>query len=81
MFDAPRGTKWLVSCGNYWDSHKDFVTDVTNNVIKYARDMADNYFKAQWPPLQQEQEIIEKGSTSLEKGKGKAKVRVPRRGE
>ena len=59
LFDALCGTKWLVTCGNYWDGYKDFVTDVTNNVIKYARDMADDYFKDQWPPLQQEREIME----------------------
>ena len=65
-----------MSCGNYWDSHEDFVTDITNNVIKYAPDIADDYFKDQWPPLQQEREIMEKGTTCLRKGKGKAKVRV-----
>ena len=75
------GTKWLITCGIYWDGYKDFVTDVTNNVIKYAQDMADDYFKDQWPPLQQEQEIMEKGTTRLKKGKGKAKVRVSWRGE
>ena len=47
LFNAPHGTKWLISCGNYWDGHKDIVTDVTNNMIKYARDMADDYFKHQ----------------------------------
>ena len=43
--------------------------------------MADDYFKDQWPPLQQEQEIMEKGSIRLKKGKGKAKVRVSLWGE
>ena len=59
LFDAPRDIRWLSGCGTYWDSHEDFVTDVTNNVIKYARDMADDYFKDQWPLLQQEREVIE----------------------
>ena len=81
LFDAPRGIRWLSGCGTYWDSHEDFVTDVTNNVIKYARDMADDYFKDQWPLLQQERELIEKGNTRLKKGKGKAKGKVSRRGE
>ena len=81
LFVAPCGTKWLVSYVNYWDGHKDFVTDVTDNVIKYARDMADDYFKDQWPPLHQGREIIKKGSACLKKGKGKAKVRVSRQGE
>ena len=43
--------------------------------------MADDYFKDQWPPLQQEWEVMEKGNTRLKKGKGKAKVRVSWRGE
>ena len=81
LFNVPCGTKWLISCGSYWDGHKDFVTNITDNVIKYARDMADDYFKDQWPPLQQEQEVMEKGNTCLKKGKGKGKVRVSRRGE
>ena len=81
LFDAPRGIRWLSGCSTYWDSHDDFVSDVTNNVIKYARDMADDYFKDQWPLLQQERELIEKGSTRLKKGKGKAKGKVSRRGE
>ena len=81
LFDAPRGIRWLSGCGSYWDSHEDFVTDVTNNVIKYARDMADDYFKEQWPLLQQERELIEKGNTCLKKGKGKVKGKVSRRGE
>ena len=81
LFDAPRGIRWLSGCVTYWDSHEDFVTDVTNNVIKYARDMADDYFKNQWPLLQQEWELIEKGNTRLKKGKGKGKGRVSRRGE
>ena len=81
LFEAPRGIRWLSGCGTYWDSHEDFVTDVTNNVIKYARDMADDYFKDQWPLLQQERELIEKGNTRLKKGKGKAKGRVSRWGE
>ena len=71
LFDAPCGIRWLISCGRYWDSHEDFVTNITNNVIKYARDMADDYFKDQWPLLQQEREVIEKGNTRLKKGKGK----------
>ena len=45
LFDAPHDIKWLISCGSYWDGHEDFVTNVTNNVIKCARDMADDYFK------------------------------------
>ena len=81
LFNAPCGTKWLISCGSYWDGHKDFVTDLTNNVIKYAQDMADDYFKDEWPLLQQEQEVIEKGNTCLKKGKGKAKIRVSWLGE
>ena len=76
LFNAPRGIRWLSGCGSYWDSHEDFVTNVTNNVIKYARDMADDYFKDQWPLLQQERELIEKGNTHLKKGKGKAKGKV-----
>ena len=80
-FDAPRGIRQLSSCGSYWDSHEDFVTDITNNVIKYARDMADDYFKDQWPLLQQERQVIEKGNTRLKKGKGNAKVKGSRRGE
>ena len=72
LFDTPCGTKQLVSCGCHWDGHEDFVADITDNVIKYAQDMADDYFKDQWPPLQQEWEIMEKGSTHLKKGKGKA---------
>ena len=36
LFDALHGTKWLISCGSYWDGHKDFVTVETDNVIKYA---------------------------------------------
>ena len=36
LFDAPRGTKWLVSCSINWENNENFVTDVTNNVIKYA---------------------------------------------
>ena len=35
----------LVSYGGYWDSHEDLVMDVFNNVIKYAPDIADDYFK------------------------------------
>ena len=81
LFDVPRGIRWLSGCGTYWDSHEEFVTDVTNNVIKYARDMADDYFKNQWPLLQQERELIEKGNTCLKKGKGKGKGKVSRRGE
>ena len=81
LFDAPRGIRWLSGCGNYWDSHEDFVTNVTNNVIKYARDMADDYFKDQWPLLQQEWELIKKGNTRLKKGKGKAKGKVSWWGE
>ena len=81
LFDTPRGTKWLVSCGSYWDGHKDFVTNVIDNVIKYAQDMADDYFKDQWPLLQQEREVMEKGNIRLKKGKGKAKLRVSRWGE
>ena len=81
LFEAPRGIRQLSGCGGYWDSHEDFVTDVTNNVIKYARDMADDYFKEQWPLLQQEWELIEKGNTRLKKGKGKAKGKVSRWGE
>ena len=45
FFDTLCGIRWLVSCGGYWDSHEDFVTDVTNKVIKYAQDVADDYFK------------------------------------
>ena len=81
LFDAPRGVRWLSGCSTYWDSHDNFVSDVTNNVIKYARDMADDYFKDQWPLLQQERELIEKGNTHLKKGKGKGKGKVSRRGE
>ena len=81
LIDAPRGIRWLSSCAAYRDSHEDFVTDVTNNVIKCARDMADDYLKEQWPLLQQERELIEKGNTRLKKGKGKAKGRVSRWGE
>ena len=81
LFDAPRGIRWLNGCGSYWDSHEDFVTDITNNVIKYARVMADDYFKEYWPLLQQERELIEKGNSHLKKGKGKAKGKVSRRGE
>ena len=81
LFDTPHGIRWLSGCSTYWDSHEDFVSDVTNNVIKYARDMADDYFKEQWPLLQQERELIEKGNTCLKKGKGKAKGKVSRRGE
>ena len=81
LFDAPRGIRWLSRCGTYWDSHEDFVTDVTNNVIKYARDMADDYFKDQWPLLQQERELIEKGNTRLKKGKEKGKGKVSWWGE
>ena len=81
MFDAPCSTKWLVTCGNCWDGHENFVTDVINNAIKYSQDMADDYFKYPWPPLQQEREIMGKGSTHLKKGKEKAKVRVSWQGE
>ena len=81
LFNAPHGIGWLSGCSGYWDSHEDFVTDVTNNVIKYARDMADDYFKEQWPLLQQERELIAKGNTCLKKGKGKAKGKVSRREE
>ena len=81
VFDVPHGIRWLIGCGGYWDSHEDFVIDITNNMIKYARDMADDYFKDQWPSLQQERKIMENGSTRIKKGKGKAKVRVSRWGE
>ena len=81
LFNALHGIRWLISCSGYWDSHEYFVTNVTNNVIKYARDMADDYYKNQWPLLQQEQEVMEKSSTCLKKGKGKAKVKASRRGE
>ena len=76
LFDSPHGTKWLINCNSYWDNHEDFVTDVMNNVIKYAQDMADNYFKDKWPPLQQEKEMMENVSTHLRGGKGKSRVRV-----
>ena len=81
MFDTPCSTKWLVGSSTYWDNHKDFVTDITNNVIKYARDMADNYFKDKWLPLQQEQEMMEKVSICLITRKGKGRVKVSRWGE
>ena len=50
-------------------------------MIKYARDMADDYFKDRWPLLQQEWEVMEKGNIRLKNGKGKAKVRVTQWGE
>ena len=58
IFYAAHGTKWLSVCSSYWTGHDDFVQYVSNNVVKYARDMADDDLKSDWPLLQQEREIV-----------------------
>ena len=49
IFDPTCGVKWLHKTAAYWDTHEEFVKEVTKQTISYALDLVDPAVKGKWP--------------------------------